>query len=312
MNRASRIAQRAVPAVVSIAALSMLLINTEPEKVVAALTWQVALVMVPALLGYGAVTLLLESISILRLISPVPPGFGAWTAARIKSASYLLGIVHYALGVAALSVLVRRRAGLGLAESASVVLLISSADLVVVLGMGAVGAALVETDAPTVSAGILAAAGVGFFGGLALLRAPGSLGPLERIRSLSVFEALRTLPLRRLAELLAIRAFFTVCFIGVAGCAFPAFGLPLPPLGELVVGMMIIAIVGVLPIAVAGIGTVNLAFVAVFGSAGDKDTLTAMSLVLSAGMIGLRVGMGVIFAREFTREALAETRPDPT
>ena len=33
-----------------------------------------------------------------------------------------------------------------------------------------------------------------------------------------------------------------------------------------------------------------------------------MSLTLSAGMILLRVGMGLIFARELTREAVAEQR----
>lgn len=308
MSRARRIIQRAVPVVVSIGALAVLLDTADPDKLVEALSWKVALVMLPALLAYGAVTLVIESWSILRLIAPVPSGFEAWTAARIKCASYLLAIVNYGLGVAALTVLLRRRADIGLAKSASVVLLISSADLVVVLGMAAVGAAIADTGQATVRAGVLAAAGIGFFGGLALLRAPASLGPLEKIRSLALFEALRTLPLGRLAELLTIRAVFSVCFIGVAGMAFVAFDLPLPPLGKLVAGMMIIAIVGALPIAVAGLGTVNWAFREIFGDGANDDALLAMSLVLQFGMVSLRAGMGLVFAREFTREALEEAR----
>lgn len=307
MSRTRRIAQRVVPAVVSVAALAALMAQVDRHAVVDALSWRVALVLAPALLAYGALTLAIEAWSILRLVSDEAASFGAWTAAKIKCASYLLAIVHYALGVAALTVLLRRRAGLGLAESASIVLLVSSADLLVVLTMGACGAALVETGAPTVRAGILATAGVGFFGGLALLRAPASLGPLEKIRSLAVFEALRSVPLPRLGELLLLRALFSVCFIGVSAAAFESFGLD-PPLGTLIVGMMVIAVVAALPIAVAGLGTGQAAFVYVFRDVSDAGTLLALSLVLSAGMIGLRAIMGLVFAREFTREALAETR----
>ena len=50
------------------------------------------------------------------------------------------------------------------------------------------------------------------------------------------------------------------------------------------------------------------AVLAVFQNLADKETLLALSLVLSAGMIALRVLMGLVFAREFTREALEETR----
>ena len=46
-------------------------------------------------------------------------------------------------------------------------------------------------------ASVAVAAGVGFFAGLALLRAPRSLGPLDRVRSLAIFDALRTTPMGR-------------------------------------------------------------------------------------------------------------------
>ena len=307
MSPAGSWLRRLLPVGVSVAALAFLLRRIDPTALLDAVSWSVAAVMLPSLAAYGAVTLLLEAVSILRLVQPAPPGFGAWTAARIKCASYLLAIVNYALGAAALTVLLRRRGGIGLGEAASVVLLISSTDLILVLALAAAGTALLPDDVPVVSTGLLALAGLAFFGGLALIRAPGSLGPLERIRSLAVFDALRNLPLPRLCELLALRGLFTLCFLGICAAAFHAFGVA-PPLGLLVAGIMLVAVVGALPIAVAGLGTTQMAVVVVFAGTAPEETLLAMSLVLSAGMISLRALMGFFFAREFTREALAETR----
>jgi uncharacterized membrane protein YbhN (UPF0104 family) len=307
MTGALRIARRVVPALVSVAALGFLFATVNLEEAWNQVTWKVASVLLPALLAYGAISLLLEAWSILRLIDPAPPAFGAWTAARIKCASYLLGIVHYALGAAALTLLLRRRAALPLSTAASIVLLISAADLLVVLTMAAAGATLYEFDDTRDLALMLAVGGVAFFGGLALLRAPGSLGPLERIRSLSAFEALRSVSLERLAELIALRVIFSICFIGISGVAFAAFDLH-PPVSQLVVGMMIAAVVAALPIAVAGLGTSQVWMVYFFGDLGAQGTVLAMSLVLSAGMIAMRALMGLVVAREYTREALTQTR----
>jgi uncharacterized membrane protein YbhN (UPF0104 family) len=307
VNRARRTLQRLAPAVISALTLGWVAGHFDMRKVAEALSWEAALLMVPALLGYGACTLILEALSIRRAIDAPPSRLDLWTAARIKCASYLLAIVNYALGGAALAVLLRRRAGIGLGEAAGVVLLISMTDLLVLLSLGASAAASVPAGALTVKAGFVALVGLGFFGGLVLLRVPASLGPLERIRSLSVFDALRHRPARRLLELLAIRILFVLCFIGVAGFTFLALEVAVPP-GRLVLGMMILGLVGAVPVAVAGLGVGQLAAVVVFKGVAPDETLIALSLVLSAGLITLRAGMGVLFAREFTREALEQTR----
>jgi hypothetical protein len=303
-----RLLQRVLPLVVTTVTLGWVAYNFDMAKVVEAVTWHVALVVVPCLLLYGAATLVIESWSLLRVIGDPPPDFGAWTAARIKCASYLLAIVNYFLGGAALTVLLKRRARMGLGEAASVVLLISIVDLLVVLVFGSVGAAaMADAGGPTVRAGVVALAGVGFFGGLALLRMPGSLGPLDRIRSLSVFEALRVTPGRRLADLALLRIIFSICFIAMAGAAFYAFEITIS-ISRLVVGTMILAVIGAIPWAVAGLGPGQMFAVVVFRGVAPPETLIALSLLLSAGLIALRAAMGGIFAREYTLEALAETR----
>jgi uncharacterized membrane protein YbhN (UPF0104 family) len=309
-SRARVVLRRVLPFVVTSLTLGWVAFSFDMHKVAETLSWRVAAVMLPALIAYGAVTLLLESWSLLRVISRPPPGFGTWTAARIKSASYLLAIVNYVLGGAALTVLLRRRAGLGLGEAASVVLLVSMTDLLVVLALGS-GAAASQTaaGAPTVRAGLVALAGIGCFGGLALLRVPGSLGPLERIRTLSVFEALRHTPARHLGQLVALRIVFCLCFIAIAGTTFHAFEVPVAT-SRLVVGTMILAVIGAIPWAVAGLGPSQMAAVVVFEGVAPPETLIALSLVLAAGLIALRLAMGTLVAGEYTREALAEARKE--
>jgi hypothetical protein len=73
-----------------------------------------------------------------------------------------------------------------------------------------------------------------------------------------------------------------------------------------------VGVVSALPIAVAGLGTGQVAVVAVFGHLADDEKLLALSLVLTAGLLALRAAMGLTMAREFTREALEESRASET
>jgi len=307
MSRRKLLVQRLLPALVSVGALTWLLSSIELSALARALSWSVVAVLVPMLAFYGIATLLLEAAAIVLLMSSRPRGFGLWTAARIKSASYLLGIVNYALGAGALTVLLRRRAGIGLGESASIVLLITSVDTLILMIMAGAGTTLMDTGAPAVRAGLFALLIIGFVIGMIVLRMPANLGPIERLRSLTVFEALRTTPLARLAKLAVLRVLFVSSFIALGGAAFVGFGISIP-ISDLIVGMVVVGVVSALPIAVAGLGTGQIAVVEAFGHIADRETLLALSLVLTAGMLTLRAGMGLLMAREFTREVLEETR----
>jgi len=306
MSRRKMLVQRVLPVVVSLGALAFLFQSVDFSLVVAALDWRVVGILVPALIVYGVVTLVLEAAAIASLMSAKPSDFGLWTAARIKCASYLIGIVNFALGAGALTILLRRRAGLGLAESASIVLTITSVDLVILMLMAASGA-LVDASQTDVNAGLFVLLLFAFVIGMTVLRMPANLGPIERLRSLTIFEALRTTPLAQLGHLAVLRVLFTSSFIALGGAAFASFGIEVP-LSDLTIGMVFVGVVSALPIAVAGLGTGQMAVVAVFGHLADRETLLALSLVLTAGMLALRAGMGLLMAREYTREALEETR----
>ncbi len=296
-----------LPIAVSLGVLVWLLRGVHLPSLADALNLRVVTVFFPSLVAFCAVTLWIEALSIHRLVASPPASFGLWEAARIKCASYLPGLVHYTLGVGGLAVLLRRRTGLPLGEALGLVLLISSSDLIVVLAAASGSAAVLGVDARGMRTGLIAFLIVAFAGGLALLRSSAPLGVLEPVRALSIFESLRRVPLARLVELLTLRVLFSACFVAGCASAFAAFEIPAPP-ARLIGGIMLVALVAALPIAVAGLGTSQAAFVYLFADVAPAERLLAMSLVLSFGIITLRAAMGICFARELTREALKDAR----
>ena len=217
------------------------------------------------------------------------------------------GIIHLTLGGAGLAVLLRQRTGITLGRSAGVVLMIMLTDLVITLAAGALGASFSQAAASALPVGLIAVIAAALVFGFGILRAPGSLGPIERIRSLSVFVALRQTPLARLLELVVLRCAFVACFIAIGGAAFVAFDID-AGIARIVVGMAILAVVGALPIAVSGLGTGQVAAVYLFRDLAPAETILAMSLVLTFSLTSLRLLMGLTFAREFARQALAGAR----
>ncbi len=308
MSRLQQIVRWIAPFAITVGALGFVFHRIGIRAVAERLTADAMLVMVPALLVFGVVALAIEAECLVRLLPASRDVFDRATAARIKAASYPLSLVHYAIGAGALAVLLSRRTGRGVADAAGVVGLISLFDIGIQLVMLILGLAALGSAAPAVRMGlafaIVAAIAVGFVG----LRMSIPLGPFDRVRNLSIFEATRTTPLSRLAVLGVLRVVFALCFVSVIGVCCLAFGLHVPwPF--LLASVPILIVVAMIP-SVAGLGTGQVAFVQIFGRFGDDETLLACSLAFSTGMIVLRAGMGLLFAREFTREAIGAARSD--
>lgn len=295
-----------VPAAVSIAAISYLVRIIDFSNVAAHLTSRAAAILVPALLVYGVWSLAIEAFTLRRILHTTRADFTLITAARVKAASYLLALVHYALGAATLTLLLRRRAGVGLAEAVGIVMLIMMFDLTMVLSMVAVGAALISSANVELQFGLVAAIIALIAGGLTLLRSPISLGPLDRLRDLELFQAARTIATRDLVELAFLRLVFVLSFELMGWAALYAFEFQVP-FGALLVNFSAVALVSMLP-AVGGLGPTQVAMVEFFHEYGTADRLLACSIALSSGMIVLRALIGIVFAGEFSREAYTATR----
>jgi hypothetical protein len=306
-GRLGRIARWGLPFVVSGAFFWYILQGMEIGAVAERVTPRVALYFGPPLFVFLAVTLLIEALCLLLVVRDPEGTLDVMTTARIKAASYLLGLLNYALGAGALSLLLSRRTGTTLADAAGSVFVISLFDLGSLLVLVLGGAAMLGADAPGVQAGVVVLAGALIIAGFAFLRAPFSMGPLDRLRHLTIFHAARTLPLGLLTKLGLLRFTFVTSFLLLSKATLVAFEIPVPPV-QFVINTCILLLIAALPIAAAGLGTGQLAFVALFERWSDPETLLAASLTLSLAMIVTRAGMGLLFAREFTREALTASR----
>ena len=102
-----------------------------------------------------------------------------------------------------------------------------------------------------------------------------------------------------------------VAFMLLFWAALRSFDVSVP-FGSLLVGIITVTVVASLPIAVSGLGTGQAAFIFCFRDFADEGTLLACSLTLSLGLILLRGAMGLVFAGEFTREAIQAARSAET
>jgi len=298
-----------LPFAVSAALLAWILSGLDVSEVLRQVTPQVAIRFGPPLLVFLLVTLLIDSLSIIVVVSYSRPFRSLAVAARIKAASYLLGILNYALGAGALTVLLRRRAAMSLADAAGAVFVIGLFDLGSLISLVVIGLSLMGSSAAGVQVGVVIGAGLAIIAGFAVLRAPIAMGPFDRVRELQVFHAARTLPIGLLARLAALRFAFVGCFMGLAWATMWAFEVEVPWLA-LIVNVSIMLLVAALPIAAAGLGTGQLVFVALFEPWAPAETLLAASLLLSFALIVTRALMGLAFAREFASEALAASREE--
>ena len=306
MSQAKRVLRWAAPFVITVAALTYVFQKIGVRAVVDRLTPDALWVMVPALLAFGAIAVAIESECLIRLLPADRHVFSRATAARIKVASYPLSLIHYAIGAGALAILLGRRTGRGVADAAGVVGLISLFDIGIQLMLLIAGLTFLGTDAPAVRGGIAVGLSATILLAFVLLRAKISLGPLDRIRNLSVFAAARTTRMPLLIELGVLRVVFAFSFVALIWACCIAFGI-YAPFSFLVAAVPILIVVAMIP-SVAGLGTGQIAFVEVFGRYADDETLLACSLAFSTGLIVMRAGMGLLFAGEFAREALIAVR----
>ena len=306
-----RTARWLLPVIVSAAAFTLLLRRIDFVEVLRHVDSSVAAVLIPSILLYGAVSLWIEAQSLSRLAASNSPDLSKWTCAKIKAASYPLGLLNYALGAGGLTYLLRRRGGLAISQAAGIVILIALFDLGILLLLAAFGAVLLSSETVALQASVIAVGVIGIAAGFTFLRASISMGPLDRIRDLEIFRAARETPPIRLAALACLRFAFVVSFVLLCGAALVAFDIRVP-LGDLVVGVAAVSLVASLPIAVAGLGTGQVTFVFMFRHWASPEILLASNLALTAALILMRSGVGLIFAREFTREALAAARENDT
>jgi hypothetical protein len=311
-RRFNRLARIVVPFLVSGALLTYVFKTIDLRLALDYVTVPVILRFLVPLLLFNLVTVAIEAQCLHRVASAYPEEaspLSRLTAARIKAACYLLGILNYAIGAAGLSVLLRRRTGASFGTSAGMVFLISLFDIGSVLAWVGSGAAMLQADTFGLRIGVVVLAIGAIVSGFVFLRAPISMGPLDAVRELDLFRAPRTAPMALLIEIGLLRLLFVGCFVVLARALFWAFEVEIGTL-SLILNVGLMLVVSALPIAAGGLGTGQIVFVQVFSGGAPDAQLLSMSIVFSVGMLVTRALIGLVFAPEFTREALRAAREE--
>lgn len=310
--RLERVARFTVPFAVSAALLAWIFSRIDLGLALESVTLRATLRFLVPLALFSVVTLAIEAQCLHRVVAANARDarpLTRLTAARIKAACYLLGVLNYALGAAGLSILLRRRTGAGIAAAVGMVFLLTLFDLGSVLALVGSGALFLGTDAVGLRVGVVAAAMAAIVAGLAFLRAPFSLGALEAVRRLPLLRAVRTAPPGLLLEVGLLRLGFVGCFVALVGGLFWAFEVPIEAT-RLVWGVGVMLVVSALPIAAGGLGTGQIVFVELFAGAAPDARLLAMSIAFSLALIVSRAALGLLFAPEFAREAIEASRSE--
>lgn len=306
-SRTARVLRWTLPFAVSAILLGWILSGMDLAALADRFTPQVAVIFVPTLVVFLLISLAIEAVSLVWVVSYYHD-FSSWMlAARVKAASYLLGLINYALGAGAVTLLLRRRAGVPLSQAAGSVLLIALFDMGSLVLITLVALGLHESEASMLRTGSVALGALALLGSFALLRAPIPLGPIDRLRDWKVLQAARTLPIGLLIRLGVLRLAAVGSFIVLTGATLRSFNVDIP-LAPLIVSICILLVISAIPMAAAGLGTGQVAFVALFEGYAEPETLLAASLTLSFGLIVTRAAIGLLFAREFTAEAFDARR----
>ena len=227
-SQANRILRWILPFLVSAILLVWLLSSMNVSAVLEHFTPDVASLFIPTLLVFLIISLSIEAISLVWVVSQYHSFSSRFMAARMKAASYLLGLINYALGAGAVALLLHRRSGIPLPQAAGSVIVISLFDLGSLLLLSLFALGMREAEESVLNSSFIILATLLIFAGFGLLRASFSLGPLDRLRDLKIFEAARTLPIPLLIRLGVLRVIFVASFVLFTAGTLYAFGVSIP------------------------------------------------------------------------------------
>lgn len=210
-------------------------------------------------------------------------GLGLRELLRVKGASYLLNVVNYNAATAAIALFLRKRAGVPLLVSVSSLLLLNVVDLAALnvllsaglaMNPGGMDAALRHT-----LLGVNLSLYAVFAGTLLYWNAGFDLLVLGRLRTLGIFSAFREARLTDWGRLLVWRLGLLCLYSVHTVILMRLFDMPVP--FEVVLATNpIVALVGILPISVSGIGTTQVAMRQLFGAWGSVARIDAFSTTM--------------------------------
>lgn len=234
--------------------------------------------------------------------------------ARVKAAAYLITMIHYNIGTSGIAFWLKRRMGIPFLEGLSSILFINLVDAAVLVAFMACALPLLEPAMRGAAGIIIGLAAILLAGHFLYWRGGVNFFVMKVFRGWPIFKSFREAGAGRYLALSAIRVPFDLLIILNFWLALRAFGIDVPFLLVLAY-VPVLLFIGILPITVAGLGTVQVATLLLFQDFAPEPTLVAFSLLLTAAMTAVRVVLGAPFFRNVLDEVMKgrkESREEST
>ncbi len=216
-----------------------------------------------------------------------------------RGVTYILGIINYAAGAAAMALYFKRRYGIGAVEGGASLLLIMLVDLGLLVLAVVAGASMLPEQYQGAVMWLGLAFAAGAIGHLVFWRAPFAFGPVEplrdRVRQHPSLRGFRDAPVLDYLVLGVLRLPVIGLYIAMHWFTLGAFRGIEVPLERLLVYVPIQMVIAALPISVSGLGTVNAAQRILYGPyATGEGLVDAYGIALVAGFAVPRIIIGLI------------------
>ncbi len=306
-SRPLHYARRALPWLVALALMTLLVDRIGGEAIADAFAQADVTYLILATLGCTVVNFSLDAYSLSRAISWFNAPITFAQLAPVKASAYLVGIVNYNVASGGIALWVARRCRVPFLEAASTMLFVNVVDALLLTGLMTLGIPVLREPVGTAVQTIAVVAVLGFVAQYAFWQYGDRIAPLSRIWGWPIFASFRKARLPTYCKLALMRLAFLLVFIGNYWFAVQAFHLEIPA-QQIIAAVPVISFVGVVPVTVAGLGTVQAATIYLFVEFAPEASLLALSLAVTAVMTVLRALLGLPFFASVSGELLH--RPD--
>ncbi len=300
-------ARRVLPWLVAVALMTLLVKRIGGEAIADAFARADVLYLILATLGCTAVNFSLDAYSLSRAISWFNAPMTFKQLAPVKASAYLVGILNYNVASGGIALWIARRCRVPFLEAVSTMLFVNVVDALLLIGLMAIGIPVLREPVGTAVQTIAVVAVVGFAAQYAFWLYGERIALVSRLWAWPIFASFRKARLGAYAKLALMRLAFLAVFIGNYWFAVQAFQLEIPA-RQIVAAVPVISFVGVVPVTVAGLGTVQAATIYLFSEFAPEAALLALSLAVTAVMTVLRALLGLPFFASVSGELLQ--RPD--
>ncbi len=298
-----QLARRWVPWMVAAALMTILVKRIGAEAIVDAFSRADMVYLVIATLVCTIANFSLDVLSLSRCISWFNAPVSFAKLAPVKASAYLVGILNYNVASGGIAFWVSRTLRVPFLEAASTLLFVNVVDALLLVGLMAAGLPVLREPLATAVATIAVIAVLGFVAQFLFWRFGENLPLVGRVWGWAIVSSFRRARLSHYAALAVMRLGFLGVFIGNYWLAVQAFQLDIPLL-QVIAGVPVISFVGIIPVTVAGLGTVQAATIYMFRDHASEASLLALSLAVTAVMTALRALLGVPFFATVSRELI--------